>query len=442
MPIPFKPQDRLKLERRPTGINAETRMSGPERALTLGSAALDPMGTIAQMGLERLLGGKEESIFDNLVDNPRTGKQEIAEKQEAFIPHVWKNSSGPKAEKARKLYRKNFGWAPATKDKPADAIIIRRAQEEPVNKMVTSSGRGSVFAEKLGHVESDDFHPRGVKNIDKALSRFADPDSAGYFKANKDSDGSQVGGSNVIISAIRPGNPLLTLPNTSKVIKTHDTGKDALISLAGNKEGLKSVRRHYYDREKKAMPLAARGGYDSIIGNTELMLKEPSPKDPGIRDAVKEQQLNKVKKSAWMEVPHEWETNGIPVPERLEKKIGSDEWPIVKRPDPYLFTTEEERVPVSSITDPLATKAVKKLNIPWGDWEGHRSLDKWIKGVRNKSIIPPETAKIGLRATEPDKWFERALPKTKLDYGPSGVPAEDLKNPEVRKRFIDEWLSK
>lgn len=446
MPIPFKPQDRLKLERRPTGINAEARMSGPEKALTLGSAALDPMGTIAQMGLERLLGGKEESIFDNLVDNPRTGKQEIAEKQEAFIPHVWKNSTGPKAEEARRLYRQNFGWAPATKDKPADAIIIRRAQEEPGNKMMTSSGRGSVFAEKIDTVSPEKPNAKFMQKIKEgrlhqSLSRLSDADSAGYFKASKDSDGSQVGGSNVLISAITPKNPLLTSPNTLNVIKTHDTGKDALISLAGNKEGFKPARRTYFDREKKAMPLATRGGYDAIIGNTELMLKESSPKDPGIRDAVKEQQLNKVKKAAWMEVPHEWETNGIPVPERLEKKIGSDSWPVVKRPDPYLFTTEEERVPISSVTDPLATKAAKKLNIPWGDWEGHRSLDKWVKGVRNKSIIPPETAKIGLRATEPDKWLNKALPKTKLDYGPEGIPAEDLKNPEARKAFIDKWLS-
>lgn len=459
MPIPFKPQDRLKLERRPTGINAETRMSGPEKALTLGSAALDPMGTIAQMGLERLLGGKEESIFDNLVDNPRTGKQEIAEKREAFIPHVWKNSSGEKADLARKLYRKNFGWAPATKDKPADSIIIRRAQEEPGNRMITGSGRGSVFAEKVrtvspGVAKRDYINRINNDKLEQDLYNMSYPESASYHKANKDSDGSQVGGSNVIVSAIRPSNPLLTLPNTSNVIKTHDTGKDALISLAGNKEGLGRVRRTYFDREKKAMPLATRGGYDAIIGNGELMLKESSPKDPGIRDAVKEQQRAKIKEKAFMRVPHEYSEIGDGLmPSRLWGKTfdGMISWPDARRPDPDLFSGPNDDTLAFAKND-VYRNLKAKAKQQFGAWDKETpakdfrakqgKISDWFLKTRDKNIIPTDNLKLGLRATEPDKWLDKALPKTKLEYGPEGIPAEDLKNPEVRKAFIDKWLSK
>lgn len=459
MPIPFKPLDRLKLERKPTGINAEERLSNPEKALTLGSAALDPMGTIAQMGLERLLGGKEESIFDNLVDNPRTGKQEIAERQEAFIPHVWKNSTGPKAEKARQLYRSKFGWAPATKDKPADAIIIRRAQEEPGNRMMTSSGRGSVFAEKADVVHRGGMIPQDSRNpaLVRRIESLAEPEGAGYFKANKDTDGSQVGGSNVIVSAITPKNPLFSeritqgiWPDKSKI---GDTGHDALASLAGDKAAKTGIRRYYYDKEKKAMPLATRGGYDAIIGRNELMLKEPSPKDPGIRDAVKEQQKAKVKEKAFMRVPHEYDEIGEGLmPKRLWKRRsdGMMSWQDARRPDPDIFSNADDNQLLfdrGDVINKLKGDARKTLNVPpvWLDAEESKAKAKkisgWAKNVFSKNLIPTDNLKLGLRATEPDKWLEKALPKVKHDYGPEGVPAKDLQDPETRKAFIDKWLS-
>jgi len=457
MPLPFKPLDRLKLERKPTGINAEERLSGPEKALALGSAVADPVGTIGSLALEKFLGGKEESIFDNLIRDPSTGKEQIVEKSEAFLPYVWKNASGPKAEQARKLYRSKFGWAPAIKDKPADTIIIRRAQEEPGNRMMTSSGRGSVFAEKADVIHKDGLIPQDSRNpaLVRKVENYGDPEGAGYFKANKDSDGSQVGGSNVIVSAITPKNPLFSEAYDARMRrgdKIGDTGHDALASLAGSKEAKTGIRRYYFDKEKKAMPLATRGGYDSIIGINEIMLKEPSPKDPGIRDAVKEQQKAKIAQKAFMQVPHEYDEIGEGLmPKRLwgKRSDGMISWQDARRPDPDIFSDANDVLSLdkSDVISNLQSKARGKLNTTAPELSfqdslnKHRKINAWSRGLRKKNIIPTDETRLGLRATEPDKWYEKALPKSKLDYGPEGVPAEQLKDPEVRKAFIDKWLS-